>query len=608
MKNAKSISYFKTLLRTIQLAFNAAPFDISISVVIDFISGFAPTITLLLTKYIVDDLSRIVSSGSFVVNSSASNRIYLLLTIMLLINIFSDALSPFGNILFPNIEDKIQGHTKHSLMKKVSGFKDILIFESPETLNLLKLAELGIRNLREFTYILLVVLGSLLRFVPAVFVSISIAWWIPIIIFFTSIPKLIIEPKYRILSWSVEENQAEPIRQLDIYYNIILSENFAKEVRILSIQPIILEKWAELYKTTYEKMYRLRLKGGFLTLVSSCFEGLGLAIPYFVIVSGVISRNHTIGDLVLFSGLILQVRGGLNGSIESFNHLLSNLLGIRPVFQFLDLKPSLNDEDYAHESNRYLDNDAGLSIENVDFSYPGSAHLVLKDISLRVAPGQMIVIVGENGSGKSTLAKLICRFYDPQSGNIVWNGQNIKSLPIDGLRSKMSVVFQDFARFPASVRENIGWANLAKLNDDIFIKSLLLKVKLFRFFDQNHEGLDTLLTKLFDGGTDLSGGQWQRIAIARALTRMGTTELLILDEPTASIDPENEHDIYALIREMATHCTTIVISHRLGMARFADRVVVLNDGKIIEEGTHEALMLQSGKYSEMFNKQMSQYV
>jgi ATP-binding cassette, subfamily B, bacterial len=311
--------------------------------------------------------------------------------------------------------------------------------------------------------------------------------------------------------------------------------------------------------------------------------------------------------LVLLSGLILQVRGGLNMSVGTLNQLLSNLLSVRPIFQFLDLNPVLNDKNSFFESSNFA-NKTGLNIENINFSYPGSRQLILKEISLKVMPGQLIVIVGENGSGKSTLAKLICRFYDPQSGSIVWNGQNINSLPIDDLRAKMAVVFQDFAHFPASVRENIGWANLEKLNDDIFIKSLLLKVKLFRFFDQNHEGMDTLLTKLFDGGTDLSGGQWQRIAIARALSRIDTTELLILDEPTASIDPENEHGIYALIREMSKHCTTLVVSHRLGMARFADRVVVLNDGRIIEEGTHEALMTQAGKYSEMFNKQMSQYV
>jgi ATP-binding cassette, subfamily B, bacterial len=409
------------------------------------------------------------------------------------------------------------------------------------------------------------------------------------------------------LSWSVEETQAESIRQLDIYYNILLSETFAKEVRILSIQPIILEKWAELYRTTYEKMYRIRLKGGSVTFMASCFEGLGLAIPYFVIVSSVINRTYTIGDLVLLSGLILQVRIGLNRSVRSFNQILSNILSVRPIFQFLDLELILNDQNTSHGQNNRLDK-TGLNIQNINFSYPGSTHLALKDINLKVMPGELIVIVGENGSGKSTLAKLICRFYDPQSGSIVWNGKNIRSIPVYTLRAKMAVVFQDFARFPASVRENIGWANLEKLNDDVFIKSLLLKVKLFRFFDQNHEGMDTLLTKLFDGGTDLSGGQWQRIAISRALARIDTTELLILDEPTASIDPENEHDIYALIREMSKHCTTLVVSHRLGMARFADRVVVFNDGRIVEEGTHEALMARAGKYSEMFNKQMSQYV
>jgi ATP-binding cassette, subfamily B, bacterial len=607
MKNLNSISYFRTLIRATQLIFKAAAFDISVVLSIELISGFAPTLTLLLTKYIIDDLTKLVQSSSVDLIKGEVSSIYLLLSIMLVASILTNAFPPFVNIIFPTMEDKIQGHIKYSLMQKISDFKDILIFESPETLNLLKLAEKGAQNLKEFSYILVSILNGFLSFLPAVLVSASIAWWIPIIILLTSIPKLIIEPKYRILSWSIEETQVESIRQLDIYYNIILSEIFAKEIRILSIQPIILEKWAALYKKTYEKMYRLRLKGGFLTFVSSCFEGLGLAIPYFVIVSGVINRSYTIGDLVLLSGLILQVRGGLNMSVGTLNQLLSNLLSVRPIFQFLDLNPVLNDKNSFFESSNFA-NKTGLNIENINFSYPGSHQLILKEISLKVMPGQLIVIVGENGSGKSTLAKLICRFYDPQSGSIVWNGQNINSLPIDDLRAKMAVVFQDFARFPASVRENIGWANLEKLNDDVFIKSLLLKVKLFRFFDQNHEGMDTLLTKLFDGGTDLSGGQWQRIAIARALSRIDTTELLILDEPTASIDPENEHDIYALIREMSKYRTTLVVSHRLGMARFADRVVVLNDGRIIEEGTHEALMLQAGKYSEMFNKQMSQYV
>jgi ATP-binding cassette, subfamily B, bacterial len=604
MKNVKSMSYFRTVLRTNKLIFNAAPFDISISLVIFLATGFAPTLTLLLTKYIVDDLTRINKVSSIFVDSAMTSKIYSLLIIMLVVSIFANALQPFGNILAPNIEDRIQGHIKHSLMNKVSSFQDILVFESPEILNLLKLSEKGIRSLNEFTYILLNILSGLSNFLPAVIISVSIAWWIPIIILITSIPSLIIEPKYRVLSWSVEETQAESIRQLDIFYGILLSEIFAKEVRILSIQPLILEKWSELYKATYEKMYRIRMKGGFFTLLSSCFEGLGLAIPYFIIVSGVINHTYTIGDLVLFSGLILQIRGGMTHSVGSLNQLFSNLLSIKPIFAFLDLKSTLNNEN---SFNNYTEA-VGLNIEDVNFSYPGSNQLALKDIKLKVALGELIVIVGENGSGKSTLAKLICRFYDPQSGSIVWNGQNINSLPIDDLRSKMAVVFQDFARFPASVRENIGWANLEKLNDDIFIKSLLLKVKLFRFFDQNHEGMDTLLTKLFDGGTDLSGGQWQRIAIARALARIDTTELLILDEPTASIDPENEHDIYALIRAMSRHCTTLVVSHRLGMARFADRVVVLDDGRIIEEGTHEVLMSQAGKYSEMFNKQMSQYV
>ncbi len=608
MRNSNGNSYFKTLLRTIRLIYKAAPFDLSISIVITLIAGLSPAISLVLTKYIVDNLSKISSSTSSLINSNESIKIYSFLALMLAVTILADALLRSGNLLAPNIEDKLQGYAKHALMNKVSEFKDISIFESPEILNLLKLAERGIRNFSDSTYLLLAVVSGLFTFAVSVFVSITIAWWIPLLILLTSIPLLILEPRYRLLSWTVEETQAESIRQLDIYSNLLLSETFAKEVRVLSLQSMILEKWIELYKSTYQKMYRLRFKGGFFTFISSCFEGLGLIIPYVVLVSGVINRTYTIGDLVLFSGLVLQVRSGLHMSGGSLNHLLSTLLSTRPVFQFLDLKLTFSNKDNSYPLNGVHENNDELDIKNISFSYPGSTQLILKNITLKIFPRQMIVIVGENGSGKSTLAKLLCRFYDPQSGEIVWNGQDIRSLPIDSLRSKIAVVFQDFARFPSSVRENIGWANPAKINDEIFIKGMLLKVKLLRFFDQQHEGLDTLLTKLFDGGTDLSGGQWQRIAIARAMARIDQTELLILDEPTASIDPENEHEVYGLIREMAKTCTTIVISHRLGMARFADRVVVLNDGSIIEEGTHEELMLKAGKYSDMFNKQMSQYV
>jgi ATP-binding cassette, subfamily B, bacterial len=193
------------------------------------------------------------------------------------------------------------------------------------------------------------------------------------------------------------------------------------------------------------------------------------------------------------------------------------------------------------------------------------------------------------------------------AGNIIWNGQDIKSLSIDELRANIAVVFQDFARFPASIRENVGWANLEKLDDTIFLENVLRKTKLLKFF-KGEKGIDTVLTKLFEGGTELSGGQWQRIAIARALTRIQNVKLLILDEPTAAIDPDNEHEIYNLIREMSANCMTLIISHRLGMARSADRIIVLDDGMIIEEGTHEELMFKSGKYKDMFTKQMSQYV
>ncbi|HEY9826880.1 MAG TPA: ABC transporter ATP-binding protein [Stenomitos sp.] len=511
-------------------------------------------------------------------------------------------------MVFPNIENKVQGYVKSLLLAKVANFKDILIFESPDLLNTLKLAEQGVGHLSEFIYILFTSLHGLLTFLPSMFVLIAIAWWIPGLIVLTAIPYLVIEASYRVKSWKIEETQAEAARQLDIYANIILSEEFAKEVRIWSLQTVLLDQWTGLYHATYRKIYRMRLQGAVWTFLSACFQGLGLAIPYVVLVQGVMARTFTLGDLVLLSGLVFQARGGLGMCLGSSNQLLSSLLSLRPIFQFLDLSPLLQQKPSLSAPTSPQTSSSKIVIRDLTFTYPGSTDPALKNIDLTLAPGQMTVVVGENGSGKSTLAKLLCRFYDPQSGEILWNGKDLQTWDIDMLRSQMAVVFQDYAKFPASVRENVGWANLAQLQNSDYLAKLLEQVKLLDFFEQSHDGLETLLTKRLENGTDLSGGQWQRIAIARALARLETTQLLILDEPTAAIDPENEHEIYRLIRQMATYCTTLVISHRLGLARFADQVVVLHNGSIIETGTHTELMQQAGKYRAMFDKQSSQYI
>jgi len=279
----------------------------------------------------------------------------------------------------------------------------------------------------------------------------------------------------------------------------------------------------------------------------------------------------------------------------------------------LDLQPQLsrsqnfpvngkNSPHYAVKPSQ-----KGIEIENLSFIYPNSDRPILQDINLTIHPNEMIVLVGENGAGKTTLAKLLCRLYDPSGGAIIWNGQDLRSLPLEELRSRIDVVMQDYARFPTTVRENVAFGDLLKMQQDKDIKEAIAEAGLTRVIEKLDRGLETLLGRQLEGGVDLSGGQWQRLAIARALLRLSQTELIILDEPTANLDPKTEHEIYNIFRTLAKGRIAVIVSHRLALAKLADRVVVLEQGQIIEVGTHDELMALGGQYHLMFSRQASSY-
>ncbi|MBS3986111.1 MAG: ABC transporter ATP-binding protein, partial [Selenomonadales bacterium] len=219
---------------------------------------------------------------------------------------------------------------------------------------------------------------------------------------------------------------------------------------------------------------------------------------------------------------------------------------------------------------------------------------------------EVLLLVGENGAGKTTLTKLMSRLYDPDAGEITWGGTNLKGVDIKELRERIAVVVQDYARFPVTARDNIGFGDLAKLHDDSTL--LLAAQEVGLDIAELPLGLDTPLSKMLEQGTDLSVGQWQKVAIARALLRQTKAELVLLDEPTAAIDPQSEHKILEILREFVGGKMAIVVSHRLSLARVAHRIAVLSGGRIVEQGTHAELMALGGRYCDMFTRQASSYI
>ena len=610
-----NLTPLQALLKSVLLVAQAAPIELRNLVLLNLVTGASPATLLFFGKVVIDETSLLLKQGvsTNVVDTVFSHPILLWSMIAIIfINLLLGSLYTFTVFVVSKLEDRIEGSVKGRVLHKIATFDDIALFENPQLLNIVQLAEKSIEKLQQLTFTLSTMLTGFFALVPVVLYCATIAWWVPCVLFLASTPSIWVQMHYRKKIWGIEATQAPITRQMNLYAKVMTDEAYAKELRLYKLQPLLLERWNGYFQQSFNEMQQIRKRGTLAVIAWSFISGFGTALPYVYVVSGVLRGVYTLGDLALYAGLIFEVRRSLIFVIASIAQLYDIALGTSPIFQLLQLKPQLQ---MLHLEGRKNTNstkpnlsNSEIQLKNVSFAYPGSDKKVLEDINLTIQPGEMIALVGENGAGKTTFAKLLCRLYDPQSGAIEWNGQDLRSFELDALRERIAVVTQDYARFPVAVRENIAFGKLSQLDDNHAINSAAKEAGIAAVIERLPEGLDTILGKQLDGGVDLSGGQWQRIAIARALMRRSQAELLIFDEPTAALDPKTEHEIYNIFRAIASEKITVIVSHRLALAKMADRIVVMENAKILEIGTHDELMVLGGQYSIMFNRQASSYV
>lgn len=590
----------------------AAPIELRNLAMLNLLTGVGPSLSLWLSKVVIDEVAQAVEQGgtdtplNWILNQPA---LLWSLAIALGLNLVIDSVDSIGTTLFAALRDRVQGYCQNQVLQKVAYFDDITLFETPELLNLLELVDKGLARLQRLAFILAAIMMGVFTFIPSVLVSVSIAWWVPLVLLASSAPSIFVEIRHHKKSWRVEETQAGVTRRMDIYAKALLSEQYAKEVRLFSLQDVLLKHWQQLFEQMFGKMQLVRQQGALAVMIWALVGGLGVALPYVFVVLGVLQRRFTLGDLALYTGIILQLRRSLYIMIGNIGDTYDVALATAPIFQLLDLTPQLHSGSQRHRpAAAAAPAEQGIRLEGLSFSYPGAERPTLQQLDFTIAPGEMVALVGENGAGKTTLAKLLCRLYDPTAGRILWNGQDLTQLSLEDLRSRIAVIMQDYARFPATLRENVGWGYLPQLQQDSALQASLQEAGIGSLPLSLAQGLDTPLGRQLEEGTELSGGQWQRIAIARALMRLDQAELLVFDEPTSALDPKNEQEIYAIFRQIAQHRMTVVVSHRMALAKLCDRIFVLEQGQVIEAGSHAELMAQQGQYHSLFSRQASSYL
>jgi len=443
------------------------------------------------------------------------------------------------------------------------------------------------------------------QLVTAISLSAGIVWfspWLLVVLVVAVVPAFLSESHFAFEGYALNLTQTPLRRQLDYLRTLGASKESARELKLFDLSAFLSGEYARISNLLYGQNVRLARRrlwtGAFLSLVSTGAYYGAYAFVIYRTVTGVLSW----GSLQFLAGALAGASTSIQSVFSTFSSIADQSLFLTDLVEFLRVRPRIVSKPNALPAPRPIR--GGFLFDNVSFVYPGSPRRVLDGLDLRIEPGERIALIGENGQGKTTIVKLLTRLYDPTAGRILLDGIDLRDYSVEDLHRQIGVIFQDFVRYEMTARQNIAIGRLDEAEErDIRLaarKSLADQV-----VGRLPLGFDQLLGRRFEGGVDLSGGEWQKMALARAYLR--DSQILILDEPTASLDARSEYDVFQRFAELTRGRMALLISHRFSTVRMADRIVVLEDGRIVEQGDHEYLVSLGGRYSGMFELQASSY-
>jgi ATP-binding cassette subfamily B protein len=585
---------WRYLGRLLALLWRLSPGAMAINVVVTLLIGLAPLLTLVALRHMVDaavqatDRTRLGEALLWVVAYAVAA-----------------AVEQTTWILGSRLRDRIQDRMRLGIQERVIARAQslpLLTFEEPELYDQLQRIEKGIDSrlfsTMSFTFRLgntLITLLSLLLYVGAAHPL------LPVILTAGTIGSLLFRLRLLRQRFFTERKQTEPQRRLDYLAALMSGREAAAEIRLFGLRDTLLPSWEQLAQELRDERLGLSAREFRVAGVTSAGQSLTFGLALLVVVYRVSQGLLSVGQYAAFVAVVQQFQMLLWVLLWDTALIDNDLRYIRDFFLYLDLAPEAS-------GGARLPNDRlqqGIRFERVRFTYPGSDRPALDGIDLQIRPGERIALVGENGAGKTTLAKLLLGLYPPTEGRILADGTDLQELDPAAWRRRSAAVFQEFQQYHLTLRENIAFGNLERAGDDAAIQRAARLAGADEVAARLPRGYDTLLGKEFEEGAELSLGQWQKIAVARAYLR--DAEVLVLDEPTAALDARAEVEVYRQFRDVSEGKTVLLISHRLGSARLADRILVLDGGRIVEEGSHAELMRRGGPYARMLGTQAQWY-
>lgn len=590
----KALSNFRPLAK---LVWEAAPGVVRAELAIRAVAALLPLAMLKVTQYIVDSIVRYSKH-----TSPLPGYFWWLVVTEFALACLGTILTRATDYCDTILADRYARYISTKIMEHGSRL-DLTSYEDPVFYDKMERARVQGTD----RIVMIQATGRLIQqFITTVTLAAGILFFSPLLLLGLIVcvaPAFLGETHFAFLGYSLNFQQTPAKREMEYLRILGGSKESAKELKLFGLGPFFVRRYTEISDALHGQntglAKRKLLAGAFLTLVGTT----GYYSTYGYVIYETIRGVLSIGQMTFLAGAISGASANLQQLFSTFSSIADQALFMADLLEFLEMKPKVVSKPDALRVPRPIAR--GFEFRNVSFAYPGNSRLVLSDVSFCLRPGERIALVGENGQGKTTLVKLLTRMYEPTSGQILLDGVDLREYDLEDLWREIGVIFQDFVRYEMTAARNIGLGRVEHAEDELRIRAAARKSFAEQVIRRLPKGFQQTLGVRFEGGVELSGGEWQKIALARAYLR--DAQLLILDEPTAALDARSEHDLFQRFADLTTGKMALLISHRFSTVRMADRILVLENGRIAEQGPHEELVQSGGRYAEMFELQAANY-